>query len=86
MTDEEWRQKLRKQMEAHSGKKIEDVQLTPEEEAKRKAQWQETVKLLQKEQEERRRLKAEDPEAYRKLKEKEDQEMREYLDSVPFWD
>ena len=51
MTDEEWRQKLRKQMEAHSGKKIEDVQLTPEEEAKRKAQWQETVKLLQKKQE-----------------------------------
>ena len=60
----------------------EKIQRTPEEEA----QWQETVKLLQKEQEERRRLKAEDPEAYRKLKEKEDQEMREYLDSVPFWD
>ena len=60
----------------------EKIQRTPEEEA----QWQETVKLLQKEQEERRRLKEEDPEAYRKLKEKEDQEMREYLDSVPFWD
>ena len=60
----------------------EKIQRTPEEEA----QWQETVKLLQKEQEERRRLKAEDPEAYRKLKEKEDQEMREYTDSVPFWD
>ena len=42
--------------------------------------------MLQNEQEERRRLKAEDPEAYRKLKEKEDQEMREYTDSVPFWD
>ena len=41
---------------------------------------------MQKKQEERRRLKAEDPEAYRKLKEKEDQEMREYTDSVPFWD
>ena len=60
----------------------EKIERTPEEEA----QWQETVKLLQKEQEERRRLKAEDPEAYRKLKEKEDQEMREYTDSVPFWD
>ena len=86
MIDKEMSEMIRKDMEAHSGKKIEDVQLTPEEEAKRKAQWQETVKLLQKKQEERRRLKEEDPEAYRKLKEKEDQEMREYTDSVPFWD
>ena len=54
--------------------------------AEREQKLKEALKMMQKKQEERRRLKAEDPEAYRKLKEKEDQEMREYTDSVPFWD
>lgn len=76
MTREEWLEKLEKEMEAYSGRKIEDIQMTPEEEAEWKAQWQETAKLLQKKQEERRRMKEEDPEGYRKMREAEWERMR----------
>ena len=76
MVNKEASEMIRKEMEAYSGRKIEDIQMMPEEEAEWKAQWQETAKLLQKKQEERRRMKEEDLEGYRKMREAEWERMR----------
>ena len=54
-------EEMRRMMEAYSGKKRKDIkELTPELKAKRKAEWEEFLKLTREEQQERLRLKNKD--------------------------
>ena len=74
-------EEMRRMMEAYLGKKLENrKEMSPE----RKQELKEALQRMQKQQEERRRLKETDPEAYQKMIDQEWQSYREYLDSPDY--